>query len=91
MNSLSFIINLVVNKKGEGRGGLIERGGLNNFLSLKRGVLLERGGLFERGGDLIEDLRYFYKGNDFEVMMRNVENILHSRICLFVYMNGLLS
>ena len=35
-----------------------ERGGLINFLSLKRGGgLSEGGGLFEGGGGLIEDLR----------------------------------
>ena len=30
----------------------MERGGLINFLSLKRGILLEGGGLFEGGGGL---------------------------------------
>ena len=40
-----------------------QRGGLINFLRLKRRGLLQRGDLFERGvfgggGDLVEDLQY---------------------------------
>ena len=43
-----------------GEGGSVGRGGLINFLPLKRGgSLLEGGGLFERGG-FIEDLRYLF-------------------------------
>ena len=43
-----------------GEGGSVGRGGLINFLPLKRGgSLLEGGGVFERGG-FIEDLRCLF-------------------------------